>query len=126
MSNSKDFIAHVLELIRPAAVSAKPMFGGHGIYVEQRIVAIVVDDTLYLKTDDQTRARFTDAGRPPFVYTGHDGKAHATSYYQAPDEALESPPAMAEWIRLGAEAAMRFRARARPGKRPAAKPRRKA
>ena len=125
MSNSKDFIAHVVELIRPAAASAKPMFGGPGIYIDQRIVALVVDDTLYIKTDDQTRPRFTDAGRPPFAYAAHDGAMHQTRYYPGPDEALDSPLALADWIRLGADAAMRRSASTRPRKRSAAKSRAK-
>lgn len=44
---------------------------------------------------------------------------HTTSYYQAPDDALESPPAMAEWIRLGVAAAIRSGAKLRPRKDPA-------
>ena len=117
MANSKDFIAHVLELIRPAAATSKAMFGGHGIYVDGIIVAIVVDDTLYIKTDGETRARFTDQSLPPFEYPAHDGTMHTTSYFQAPDDALDNPPAMAEWIRLGAAASMR--ARSQPRKRSA-------
>ena len=117
MANSKDFIAHVLELIRPAAATSKAMFGGHGIYVDGIIVAIVVDDTLYIKTDGETRARFADQGLPPFEYPAHDGTMHITSYFQAPDDALDNPPAMAEWIRLGAAASMRA-AGSRQRKRP--------
>jgi DNA transformation protein and related proteins len=108
MPNTRDFIEHVLELAAPAGrVSARPMFGGHGIYVDGTIAAIIVDDELYLKTDDKTRGAFTDLELPPFTYRTHkDGAVHVTSYYRAPDEALESPPAMREWLRRALAASL--------------------
>jgi hypothetical protein len=38
------------------------MFGGHGIYVDDLFVAIVVADTLYLKADAETIPRFEGRG----------------------------------------------------------------
>jgi len=56
VANSKDFVAHVLEMMRPVgSASARAMFGGHGVYLEGLIVGIVDDDVLYLKTDAATR-----------------------------------------------------------------------
>ena len=53
MPNAADFIAHVLELMRPTAPAhSRAMFGGHGIYAGGPIIGIVVDDILYLKTDE--------------------------------------------------------------------------
>ena len=42
------------------------MFGGHGLYLDGTIVGIVVDDVLYLKTDDETRRAFVERGLRPF------------------------------------------------------------
>src|SRR5262249_8971538 len=121
MPNTRDFVSHVLELAAPAGrVSARAMFGGHGIYVDGTIAAIVIDDVLYLKTHEQTRAAFIALGLPPFTYrTRKDDAVHATSYYRAPDEALESPPAMREWLRraLGVSLAKRAAQAARKTKR---------
>ncbi len=51
MSNSPDFVAHVLELMRPTAqVTSRAMFGGHGLYADGVFFAILDDDTLYLKS----------------------------------------------------------------------------
>jgi len=81
MANTPDFIAHVLELMRPAGrASARAMFGGHGLYVEGLIVGIVVEDVLYLKTDDDTRGAYVKRALDPFCYTTKEGKAHAMSY----------------------------------------------
>jgi DNA transformation protein len=114
MSNSRDCIAHVLELMRPA--SARAMFGGHGIYVESMIVALVVDDVLYLKTDGETRPRFVALGLEPFRYAKKSGQVEVTSYYCPPDEALESPDAMRDWLRLACGAALRAAVRRKPRK----------
>jgi DNA transformation protein len=113
VANSKDFVAHVLELMRPAgAATARAMFGGHGLYVDGTIVAIVVDDVVYLKTDERTQARFAAAGGGPFRYATKRGAVQVTSYWQPPEEALESTAAMREWLRLAQDAALRAGARA--------------
>ena len=112
MANSTDFIAHVLDTMRPAgAATARAMFGAHGVYLDGVIVGIVADDVLYLKTDAATRAAFVERELEPFRYRGHDGDLHETSYFRAPDDALESPPAMREWLRRALAAALRKRGR---------------
>ncbi len=125
MANSGDFIAHVLEMMRPAGrATARAMFGGHGLYVDGMIVAIVVDDTLYLKTDQETRGAFVARGLLPFRYRSRRGDVEMTGYYQPPDEALDSPDAMREWLRLALAAALRHASRkpARARKALATKP----
>jgi DNA transformation protein len=117
MANTPGFVEHILDLSRPAgSVRARAMFGGHGVYVDGTIVAIVVDDVMYLKTDDATRSAFVDLDLEPFRYRARDGTLHETSYFRAPDEALESPPAMREWVRRALAAALRVNARKRPAK----------
>ncbi|TMG99539.1 MAG: TfoX/Sxy family protein [Betaproteobacteria bacterium] len=111
MANTPGFVEHILELAAPAGrAAAHPMFGGHGVYVDGTIVAIVID-VLYFKTDERTRPAFVDAGLESFRYESKDGAVHTTSYFRAPDEALESPPAMQEWLRRALEAALRSAAR---------------
>ncbi len=108
MANSPDFIAHVLELMRTVGrPSARAMFGGHGLYLDGLIVAIVVEDVLYLKTDDETRPAYLKRNLDPFCYTTKEGKAYSMSYHRAPDEAVEGPDAMREWLRPALGAALR-------------------
>jgi DNA transformation protein len=108
MPNTPDFIAHVLETMRPCApASARAMFGGHGVYVDGRIVAIVIDDVLYFKTDAGNRDQFIALELEPFTYSTRTGDRHVMSYHRAPDEALESPVAMAQWLRSALGAALR-------------------
>ena len=106
MPNSPDFVAHVIETMRPARAVATAMFGGHGVYVDGLFVAIVIDDVLYLKCDANSAGAFDALGLPPFVYKAKDGRATATKYRRAPDEALESGAEMRQWLRLALAAAL--------------------
>jgi DNA transformation protein len=108
MPNTPDFIAHVLELMRPTAPAlARAMFGGHGIYAGGPIVAIVIDDILYFKSDEVNRGEFTALALEPFVYKTRAGVISAMSYRRAPDDALDSPEAMRRWLRSAEGAALR-------------------
>lgn len=107
MTSRDEDIAWFVELLRSLGrVTARRMFGGSGLYADGGIVALEIEGTLYLKTDAQTRARFAEAGGRPFVYDGK-GREVETSYWTPPDEAMDSPEAMAPWARMALEASAR-------------------
>lgn len=107
VARGEDVVRWYAELLAPlGAVRTRAMFGGHGVYVEELFVAIVVGEMLYLKTDAATAARFQSAGSEPFVYESR-GRKTTMSFWRAPAQALESPAAMAPWGRLAMEAAAR-------------------
>jgi DNA transformation protein len=121
---SDALIDHCLELLAPAsrtaAVRARRMFGGHGLYVDDLFVALILFDRLYLKTDAQTRPAFEAAGGEPFVYDTKT-KAVTVGYWTVPAEAMESPALMLPWARQAIAAALR--AKAAKAARPSAAPR---
>jgi DNA transformation protein and related proteins len=123
MARQNEFVSLVLELIAPlGASSARAMFGGYGIYIDSQIIAIVVDDTLYLKADEISRKEFDQRGLEPFSYMVEGGTHHSMSYFRAPEEALDAPHAMLPWARLALAAALRKSAgKAKGNKRAAAK-----
>jgi DNA transformation protein len=109
-----ELASHCLELFAPmGAGRSKRMFGGHGIYVDDLFVALVVFDRLYLKADELTRATFEAAGCERFVYDGADKKV-SVGYWTVPAEAMESPALMQPWARLAIAAALRARASKKP------------
>lgn len=112
-----DYIVHCVELLGSLGpVRVRRMFGGHGLYVDEVFLALGFGDQLFLKADDLTMARYEAAGCHPFAYEGA-GRTVTTSYWSAPDEAMESPAVMRDWARLALEAALRARAapkRAKP------------
>jgi len=102
-----DYVVFLCELMSGVGrITARRMFGGHGLYHEGRMVALVAEGRLYLKTDASTRAAFEAAGSNPFVYAGK-GKPVTMSYWLAPDEALDDPALMRPWAQRAVEAAAR-------------------
>jgi DNA transformation protein len=102
-----DFLDYLRELFSEAGpIDLRPMFGGHGLYLEGVIVGLVLDEAVYLKVDDATRARFEAAGCSPFVYD-MKGRPLTMSYWSVPAEAMDSPQAMRPWAELAHAAALR-------------------
>lgn len=107
MAKRSEFTDFVVEQLAPlGAVRAKAMFGGFGIYLDERMFAIVVNDGLYFKADEQSREAFTALGLRPFTYQAR-GKSVTMQYYEAPPEVFEEPDAMMEWGRRAFGAALR-------------------
>ena len=105
MTNSP-ILAHILELLRPLkGVSARAMFGGHGLYKNGKMFAIVVDGELYFKVTDANRADYKERGLGPFTYD-RKGKTVALSYYAAPAECLDDARFMVEWAEKSLNAAL--------------------
>ena len=113
MENTKnDFVEHVLDLLREfGPVTAKPMFGGWGLYHEGLFFALIAEDMLYFKVDEVNRAEFDAAHLEPFVYVTKTDDRMVLSYHQAPAEALDDRLVMAQWARSGYGAALRAKTR---------------
>jgi DNA transformation protein and related proteins len=111
------FTLHCLELLASLGPTrAKAMFGGVGLYVDDLFIALIADDRLYLKAGDAQRSAFEAAGCEPFRFMMKDGREMTLGYWAAPEEALESPPAMLPWARRAMEAAL-IAANAKPKRR---------
>ncbi|MCC7510022.1 MAG: TfoX/Sxy family protein [Planctomycetes bacterium] len=114
MAVSDEFLQYVCDqLHRVGSVSTRRMFGGAGIYFQDRFFALVDNNELFFKVNDANRPRFEQAGSSPFEPTpGHVMKG----YMSVPADVLESASTLAEWAQ-GALAA----ARTRPVKKSARK-----
>jgi DNA transformation protein len=107
MKADDGFIDFLHELLEPLGrISTRRMFGGHGVYCDAIFIAIVVDGRLYLKVDDISKPRFVAAGSAPFTYAGK-GKSIEMSYWNVPEEALDSAEQMQPWAKLALAAALR-------------------
>ncbi len=88
-------------------VTPRRMFGGTGFYREGIMFALEAGGRLYLKTDEENRQTFTDAGCEPFVYETKDGSRLSMSYYEPPESAFSSPIKMKAWALQGVQASLR-------------------
>jgi len=114
MGKRNEYVDYLLELMQPLGhVTARPMFGGFGMYADGLFFAIVVNDVLYFKVDDVNRGQFTDRKLDPFTFD-MKGEIKTMNYHRCPEEALENPVLMAEWGKSGIAAAMRAQVHRRP------------
>ena len=120
MSDS-GLVSHCLELLAPLGrTSSRRMFGGHALYIDGLCMALIIQDTLYLKVDDTSRPLFEREGCKAFTYDTKHGERHALGYFSAPEAAMESPAEMTPWARRALAAAVAARAKAPAKKKPAA------
>ena len=102
-----ELVDHVLELLEPFGdVSARRMFGGHGLFHQGVMFALEADDVLYFKVDDKTRPEFDKRELTPFEYA-RNGNSVTLSYRMAPEEAMNSSKRMCKWAKDAYNAAVR-------------------
>jgi DNA transformation protein len=110
MPRDNEFTRWVAEqLASLGLIRIRSMFGGFGLYANDVFFAIIDDDVLYFKADEQNRDRFEEAGSELFRYPMKDGSISELNYYTAPDSALDDPGELLDWARLGLDAALRAR-----------------
>jgi len=96
MAVSNSYLTFVLEQLSGVpGVVTKRMFGGVGIYSGDTFFAVIDNDTLFFKVDDELRPQYVDRGMPPFQPM--PGKPAMTGYYQVPPSVLEDGDELARW-----------------------------
>ncbi len=110
--NYRAFILEQLGRVLPA-VRARGMFGGVGVYSADVFFALMDNDTLYFKVDDETRSEFASIGMGPFRPFGDGGEV--MQYYEVSAELIEDTEQLASWAEKAVAVARRARLR-RPGK----------
>jgi len=99
MAVSDSFLAFVLEqLAALPRIRSKRMFGGVGVYSDDRFFALLDDNSLYLKVDDASRGDFIARGMRPFR-PFKDKPDYSMSYYQVPADVLEDAELLVTWAR---------------------------
>ena len=112
----QDFVYHVVELLQALGpVNSKRMFGGYGVFLDGLMFGLIANNELYFKADEDSRRDFVELGLQPFTYTSQ-GTEKALSYYQAPEETLESMEEMTVWGNRGFACALRAASKKKTGK----------
>ena len=109
-------------------IDVRRMFGGHGLFHEDRMFGLVAGGRVYLKTDEENRPLFVEKRLMPFEYARR-GEMTATSYYEAPAEIFEDRDEAARWaqvawgavLRKGSGAGKRRAVAAKAARKPAKK-----
>lgn len=116
MSEFSDSLHEVFE--RFGRITVRRMFGGHGVFHDGRMFALVARDRLYLKADAHSVAAFDALHLPAFEYL-RKGAVARLGYHEAPAEVFDDRDEAARWARLAWEAVLRSGtpARSRAAKR---------
>lgn len=98
MAVSSSFLEYVLEQLSESRldIAHKRMFGGIGIYADERFVAVIDNDRLFLKVGDANRGDYEREGCEAFQPYG-DG-TYSMSYFEPPTRVLEDRHELARWL----------------------------
>ena len=77
-------------------VRTRAMFGGHGVWCDDRFVAIVFHGVLYLKANAETRKLFAAAGSRPFQMSFD--RPSRLAFYTVPDSAIADADELDLWL----------------------------
>ena len=112
MVASRSFAEFLREQLAPFGdVTVRRMFGKSGVFCEGLMFAMVADDTLYLRVDEQNREIFQEAeSAPPLTYV-KKGETIILSYWRLPDRLLDEQDELITWARAALAAARRVAAR---------------
>ncbi len=59
MSSTKDFLEYVLDQIKDQdIIRTRKMFGSYAIYYDEKVVALICDNQLFIKNTDEARLFF--------------------------------------------------------------------
>jgi len=104
--NQESYVSFVIEQLAPlGSITSRAMFGGHALYCDGIVFALIAANTLYLKADEVNRPQFEAEGLEPFhPFEDHDA---VMQYYLAPAELFESVDGLEHWARGAVEAGRR-------------------
>jgi DNA transformation protein len=110
LKNQRGYVDFVLEQLSPMGeITARSMFGGHCLYCDGIVFALIGNNVLYLKTDEVNRPDFENRGLEPFQ--PFEDKSGVMSYYAAPPEIFEDSDAMKRWVGSAVDAGRRAQAK---------------
>lgn len=69
MAVSPEYRAYIKDLVEPLGhVTSRRMFGGLGVFYRGLMFALIVNDVLHFKVDDENRPGYEAAGMEAFSY----------------------------------------------------------
>lgn len=102
------WLEFLIEHLSPLGViTSRTMFGGHCLYCDGTVFALVARNALFLKADEANRASFEARGLKPF--RPFEGTV-SMSYYEAPPELFEDSGVMKQWCSGSVEAGRKAQA----------------
>jgi DNA transformation protein len=112
MVASDSFAEFLHERLAPLGrVTLRRMFGKTGVFCDGLMFAMVTDDTLYFRVDDDNREAFKEAESFPPLNYQKKGRTIDLSFWRAPERLLDEPDELVTWARTALAAARRVAAK---------------
>lgn len=93
----------IARLSQVAEVSYRRIFNGVGLYYRGVQFAIVINDRLYFRADEHSRALYQQKGMTAFQPRAAVNVE--SCFFQLPNDVLEQPAELRHWLRIAVEAA---------------------
>ena len=112
MAVSDSFSEFLREQLAPLGrVTMRRMFGKAGVFCDGLMFAVVAEDTLYFRVDDDNRDAFEEAAAfPPLSYE-KQGRSIDLAFWRAPERLLDEPDELLTWAQEALAAAERVAAK---------------
>ena len=112
MPKTNEFCDYVADLLAPlGTVTYRFMFGGYAIYLDGLLIAIVADDALLLRADEENRGDFEARGIGAFRPSADN--PGTMPFYQVPDDVFEDQDELLRWTEKARAATLRKEERKR-------------
>jgi DNA transformation protein len=106
MPTADPFVSRLLSALAPLGpVESRPMFGGHGLYLDGRFFAIVHAQHVYFRVDAATAD--VAAEGEPFRYRRSGRTITLAGYREPPAACRDAGEALLPWAERGVAAAKR-------------------
>ena len=112
MVASDSFAEFLREQLAPLGhLSMRRMFGKTGVFCDGVMLAMVRDNSLYFRVDDDNKAFFKEAEAfPPLNYDKKGGSIDL-AFWRAPERLFDEPDELVAWARQALAAAHRVAAK---------------
>lgn len=106
MAISSDLVAYVsAQMTSLGTLQTCSIFGGVGIQVENRLVAVVIGDRVYLHTDESNRSDYTSRGMGP-LRPYPNAFDLTTDQYECPQEIVRDAAQLQQWAQRALHASI--------------------
>jgi DNA transformation protein and related proteins len=108
MVASDSFAEFLREQFSPLGrLAFRRMFGKTGVFCDGVMFAMVADNTLYVRVDDESKATFKEAAAFPPLNYSKKGFAIDLAFWRVPERLFDEPDELLVWARAALAAADR-------------------
>jgi DNA transformation protein and related proteins len=112
MVASESFAEFLREQLAPLGrITMRRMFGKTGVFCDGVMFAMVTENTLYVRVDDQNRVTFKEAESFPPLNYAKRGSTIDLSFWPVPERLFDEPDELVMWARAALAAARQVAAK---------------